>query len=160
MTLKGLNQHFQTQMRLQMPIEEVFEFFSNVENLQRITPKSLHFRFLTPLPIEMRVGAKIDYVVSLFGIPMVWRTHITRWEPPTCFADDQDKGPYAQWTHTHRFRSEGEDTVIEDEIIYRLPLGYLGLIALPIVRYQVETIFRHREAAIKEALLSRSDSPD
>lgn len=135
------------------PRDEVFDFFSRAENLERLTPANLRFRILTPLPIEMREGALIDYRLRLNGIPLKWRTLISTWDPPNVFVDTQLKGPYRQWIHTHRFTDAGDGrTLMEDEVRYRLPFGPLGMIALPIVRRQVQGIFEYREKALAEAL--------
>ena len=56
------------------PIEDVFEFFSNPDNLSVITPPKLGFKILTPTPINMSVGRLIDYKIYLMGIPIHWRT--------------------------------------------------------------------------------------
>ena len=60
------------------PLSEVFPFFAAAENLERITPPELGFKIRSKLPIEMRPGALIDYLVSLYGIPMKWRTEISQ----------------------------------------------------------------------------------
>ena len=49
-----------------MPIEEVFAFFSDPENLGLITPQNLDFKIITPLPIKMQEGQLIDYTIKLF----------------------------------------------------------------------------------------------
>lgn len=53
--------------------DEVFAFFAGASNLEAITPPFLHFRILSPLPIEMRPGARIDYALSLGGGVEVFR---------------------------------------------------------------------------------------
>lgn len=142
-----------TQTELPLPIDEVFAFFSRAENLERITPDELGFRIDTPLPIDMKEGTLIDYTLHLFGIPMHWQTLITDWDPPHGFVDEQLKGPYAQWIHRHSFRSEGNHTVMEDQVRYRLPLWPLGELALPLIKLQLKRIFGHREKAIRELLI-------
>ncbi len=134
------------------PLEEVHRFFSDVANLERITPPELRFRILTPLPVEIRPGALIDYRLSLFGVPFDWRTEITRWEPPHRFVDTQLSGPYRQWIHLHEFTPEREGTRMRDRVDYVLPLGRLGLVGLPLVRRQLDRIFDFREAAIRKLL--------
>ena len=91
--------------------DEVFAFFADASNLEAITPPFLHFRILSPLPIEMRPGARIDYALSLGGVPLRWRTRITEWEPGVHFVDEQESGPYARWRHTHRFEDQGSSTL-------------------------------------------------
>lgn len=137
---------------LNRPLDEVFAFFADAGNLERITPRELRFRILTPLPIEMRSGARIDYRLSLYGVPFRWRTEIAVWDPPHRFVDVQRSGPYREWIHTHRFVAEGEGTRMEDEVAYVLPLGRLGLLGLPLVRRQLDRIFDFREARIRELL--------
>lgn len=142
-----------TAFTLPLPIDEVFAFFAEAGNLERITPPELNFRILIPPATRIMAGTLIDYRLSLFGVPFDWRTEITCWEPPHRFVDEQIHGPYRLWIHSHRFRAEAGGTAIEDEVHYRLPLWPLGEVAYPLVWLQLERIFRFREKAIREILL-------
>ena len=64
------------------PLGDVFPSFSEARNLEELTPDWLRFQVLTPPPIEMAIGAKIDYRLRLRGIPIEWECEITAWEPP------------------------------------------------------------------------------
>ena len=142
-----------TQLDLDHSLEAVFDFFCRAENLERITPASLGFKILTPLPITMRQDVEIDYRISLHGIPMRWRTLIPVWNPPHEFVDEQIKGPYKTWIHRHTFEAlEPNRTRMRDYVRYELPLTPLGDIAHPLIRRQVEGIFRHRNAVIPQLL--------
>lgn len=136
------------------PRSEVFPFFANAENLERITPPFLHFQILTPRPIEMRRGTLIDYKISLHGIPIRWRTEITVWEPPFRFVDTQLRGPYREWIHEHTFEERGGETVCRDRVDYKVPGG--ALIHRLFVERDVRTIFSYRRDVLLEIFSKNS----
>lgn len=147
-----MKQRLETRIELPLDPPTVFEFFSNAENLAFLTPPELRFRIRTPCPIAMREGTVIDYTIRLWGLSLKWRTLITGWSPPTGFVDEQVRGPYKTWIHTHRFIPIPGGTAIEDEVVYELPFGWLGALALPLVRRQLARIFTYREQAVRAHL--------
>ncbi len=132
------------------PLHEVFAFFERPENLGRITPRSLGFVIVTPLPIEMKNGALIDYTIKVAGIRVRWQTLISDYDPPNRFVDEQRRGPYRLWLHTHRFVAVNGGTNIIDDVCYCLPFGIFGQMAHALfVRHELRKIFRHREEIIR-----------
>jgi ligand-binding SRPBCC domain-containing protein len=130
---------------IQRPREEVFSFFSDAGNLDLITPAWLSFRMLTPTPIEMAVGTKLDYRLRWHGVPLRWTTEIIEWDPPNGFVDIQLKGPYRLWHHTHRFLPEAGGTRIVDHVRYAVPFGIAGRLLHGLsIRRDVEAIFDYR----------------
>jgi ligand-binding SRPBCC domain-containing protein len=133
---------------LPRPVEVVFPFFGDAHNLNVLTPPWLHFEIRTPRPIPMHVGTLIDYRIRLRGIPMTWRTRISLWEPNARFVDEQVRGPYLEWVHTHQFEPMDGGTLVKDTVRYRVPGG--ALVNALFVKRDVARIFRYRLNALKD----------
>ncbi len=130
---------------LPLPPDALFTFFGDAHNLERITPDLLGFKVLTPAPIDMHAGTLIDYKLRVRGIPLRWRTRIEAWDPPHRFIDNQLRGPYQRWHHTHTFDPQDGGTLCTDRVRYRPPGGPLApLINKLAVQRDVLAIFRHR----------------
>lgn len=133
---------------------DVFPFFADAFNLERITPPMLRFRVLTAPPIAMGVGTLLDYRVRLRGIPMRWQSEITAWEPPHRFVDEQRRGPYRLWVHEHTFAAHEGGTVARDNVRYAVPGG--GLVQRLFVEPDLRRIFEYRSAALREIFSRQS----
>lgn len=139
---------FLREILLRAPLEEVFAFFSDAANLERLTPPWLSFQIVTPQPISMAVGTRIDYRLRLHGIPISWTSEITAWEPPHRFVDEQRRGPYRTWIHEHRFEAAEAGTMAYDTVRYAVPGG--ALVARIFVRPDLERIFEHRHQVMRQ----------
>jgi ligand-binding SRPBCC domain-containing protein len=139
-----------TSLWIARPRAEVFAFFGDAANLDALTPPWLRFRILTPQPIPMRSGTLIDYEIRIHGIPVRWRTAITTWAPPDVFVDEQVRGPYRRWVHTHRFTDQGGGTRVEDTVVYRAPGG--PLVNALLVAPDLRRIFTYRLQALRDRL--------
>jgi ligand-binding SRPBCC domain-containing protein len=142
-TMSGMR--FTSDIWLPRPRDEVFQFFSEAANLDVLTPPWLHFEVLTPA-IVMCPGAHIDYRLRLYGIPLRWQSEITRWAPPDVFVDEQRRGPYRRWVHTHTFADERGGTRVGDAVEFEVPLG--GLVGRLVMR-DVRRIFTYRQRALQ-----------
>ncbi len=139
--------HLSRELIVPASLADVFAFFSDAHNLDRITPKFLRFQVLTPAPIEMREGARIDYALRLRGIPIRWTSEITAWEPPYRFIDMQIRGPYRCWIHEHRFEEMGSSTKVIDEVAYDFLGGHL--VHTLFIKKDIARIFDHRTQTLK-----------
>jgi ligand-binding SRPBCC domain-containing protein len=156
-----MDHELHTTLELPRPIDEVFAFFAEAGNLERITPPELRFVILTPQPVSMQRGTLLEYRLRLFGLPFRWRTRIAAWDPPHGFIDVQLQGPYALWEHTHSFATTETGTLVDDHVSYALPLSPLGDVALPLVRRQLARVFTYRQQAVRDALVGPpSPSPE
>lgn len=150
---------FQSKTELNAGIDDVFEFFSNAKNLQKLTPPWLNFKMITPPTGAVQSGTTIGYKLKVHALPIHWLTLIEHWEPPRRFIDVQLKGPYKIWKHEHRFESLGDKTIMYDTVEYALPFGILGQLAHSLlVKKDVQSIFDYRTEAISKIFAnSRSE---
>lgn len=139
----------QTRVLIPRPLREVFPFFSDPANLERLTPPWLNFKVLSS-PQKAHAGQLIDYRLQVRGLPLRWRTLISRWDPPRGFVDVAVHSPYAFWHHTHEFKALGRQTLMTDTVLFSLPLAPLGdWLAGAYVQADVEKIFAWRSQAIQ-----------
>jgi len=88
-TITRQDRGFLLESRVKVPRqrEDVFDVFANAYNLDELTPPALRFEILTPDPIVMRAGLRLDYRLRLRGVPFRWQSEIAAWEPPRRFVE-------------------------------------------------------------------------
>ena len=142
----------ETRVWLGRPRPDVFAFFADPANLAQLTPPWLRVRLLTPHAV-LATGAVLDYELRWLGLPLRWRAFVREYDPPYRFLDVQVRGPYARWEHRHRFLEEDGGTVVEDRLVYRLPLGPLGrALHAVLVGRQLRAAWAYRERRLGEVL--------
>jgi ligand-binding SRPBCC domain-containing protein len=148
------------------PLANVFEFFSNPENLPRIMPAASATRIIglnrIPPPndpkgasAEKAAGVGSRIVTSFRVIPFLpirgqWIARITEFDWNYYFADVQEKGPFRRWHHRHEFVAEKRagiaGTLVRDQIDYEVGFSFLGSVANALfVRRQMEHTFTERQ---------------
>jgi ligand-binding SRPBCC domain-containing protein len=129
---------------------ELWPFFSSADNLPLLTPPWLRFT-IANAPAVLAVGAHIDYRLRVRGVPLRWRSRIARWEPGRCFADEQERGPYRLWLHTHTFEPLDGGTVLGDRVEFAVRGGpFAPWIGRWLVEPDLLRIFRYRMVRIAE----------
>ena len=132
---------------------DVFAFFSQATNLEKMTPGFLNFKILKQSTPQIEQGTLIEYQIKLHGLPVKWKTLIETWQPEDRFVDTQLRGPFAKWHHTHEFydiKQYGQ-TLMIDRVFYRLPLSVLGKVfGSYLVKRDVESIFNFRIKVIQD----------
>ena len=145
--------YYKSMQWLPVSVEQAWIFFSSAKNLATITPDDMKFRITSELQQgEIYEGMLIEYSVRpLLGIPVFWRTKITEVNAPKVFKDSQLKGPFALWEHTHTFTEQGNGTLMQDTIKYRLPFGVLGrLVHRLVVKKRIDDIFSYRRKVLEK----------
>ncbi|HEV2646378.1 MAG TPA: SRPBCC family protein [Acidobacteriaceae bacterium] len=163
---------YQTEQWLPYPLENVFEFFADPENLPLLMPEwqDAHIDEERIVPPPPRLGpsprpepkaAGTGSRITLSFVPFPYAPMRMRWVAEISdfvwnerFCDRQLEGPFAYWNHCHylsrAIRGGISGTLIADDLEYDLPYGFLGRLAHTFVlRHQIERIFftRHIQLA-------------
>lgn len=172
--------HFETEQWLPYPLELVFAFFANPENLPRLLPRwqkarleEATFRPPPPRPQDaprypgVAAGDGTRLTLSFRPVPfsplrVPWEAEIHDFRWNTGFSDIQLRGPFRYWRQEHAIAaSQHVDTLargvtVADRIEYELPLpDALAVPANTLVRAQIVSLFRFRHQRTAE-LLARS----
>jgi len=134
-------------------VKEAWAFFSQPENLAKITPSNMNFNILSRSDAgEMYPGMIITYKVSpLFNLSINWATEISQIKEHKYFIDNQIQGPYKIWHHEHHFKETENGTEMRDVLFYEVKFGFFGqLLHKLFIRKRIEEIFNYREDKIKE----------
>ena len=133
------------------PLDKIFRFFTDPQNLEALTPEFLKFKILRVTSTPIKEGTLLDYRLKIRGIPVRWQSKITECINEIRFADMQTRGPYQFWHHIHEFYEKDGGTIIRDRVFYKLPGWVPGdIIAHWFVRKELERIFLHRRKVVTE----------
>jgi len=164
--------HIEFEQWVPFPLDLVFAFFSNPENLPKIMPAASATRLVAVhrvppsaapgLKSEKAAGTGSTLVTSFRVFPFLpfrqeWIARITEFQWNHHFADVQEKGPFQSWHHRHEFAANPAGgmpgTTIRDVIDYEIGFELLGRVADALfVRCQMESTFRERQRKLPELL--------
>ncbi|WP_136483008.1 SRPBCC family protein [Cognatitamlana onchidii] len=138
--------------KLPISMDEAWDFLSDPKNLKTITPDYMGFNILSGADRAMFAGQIIQYIVTpVLGIKTKWVTEITHCIDKSYFVDEQRFGPYALWHHKHFIKPIKNGVEMEDIIDYKIPFGFLGQLAHPIlVKPKLEEIFNYRTKKLED----------
>ena len=144
---------FYREQKINISIDEAWNFISSPKNLKEITPDHMGFEILSKdSPEKMYNGMIIIYKVRLLiGIKNIWVTEITHLRENEFFVDEQRIGPYSLWHHQHFIEPLEKGVLMKDIITYKPPLGIIGAIANAlIIEEKLKKIFDYRRIAIEK----------
>lgn len=142
-----------TVQQIPATLTQVWNFFSDPANLQRITPSSMGFEVISKHHGQkVYPGQIIEYKVKpLLGISLYWMTEITQVMDKEYFLDQQRFGPYRFWHHQHHFKQIEGGVEMTDIVHYKIRFGILGeIINTMIVRKKLKEVFEYRIQMVEE----------
>ena len=132
---------------------ELYDWHRRAGALERLIPPWEHTR------VAARTGG-IDpggrVVLAMHAGPLPYRWHARHIDniPGVMFRDIQERGPFARWTHTHRFSDTPKGALLEDRIDYALPgQPLLPGFAADLVDRTLERVFRYRHATLHDDIV-------
>jgi ligand-binding SRPBCC domain-containing protein len=142
----------EVRQHLPVTLDDAWQFFSNPQNLEKITPQNMSFRITSPLSPKVYEGQIITYnigILPFFKTP--WVTEITHVKDQHYFIDEQRLGPYKMWHHEHFFREEENGVLMCDKVTFALPFAFIGHLAYHIsIKNQLKKIFEYRKQSLIE----------
>lgn len=164
----GYSHH--TEQWLPYPVEAVFAFSADPDNIPALLPARQHARIekvsLVP-PLDPAnpgttacagSGTRLTLSFRPFRycpLRLHWEAEITEFSWNGRFCYRQVRGPFTSWCHSHRFRAvdrQGMDmTLVVDHVEYELPLGFLGRLAHRFfLRRRIEDMFSFRQSQLAQ----------
>jgi len=142
--------HRQQTIPAELPV--VWEYFSEPQNLNLITPPDMNFEIIAGGDVKMYEGQLIEYRVEFIrGVRSLWLTEIAHVREGEYFVDEQRVGPYRFWYHQHHFEKTLGGVKMTDHVAYAPPVGFLGDVVVALwIRKKLNHIFDFRYRKIEE----------
>jgi ligand-binding SRPBCC domain-containing protein len=174
-----MRQRFVTTQWIPYPVDLVFAFFANPNNLPLLMPEGLKMRIdkvelvSPPTPQDQAIeagqaarqeiaagaGTQIEMSfqpVRYLPVRVRWVARISEFEWLSHFCDEQVRGPFEYFRHRHGIRSEVQHgqvgTELTDEVEFSLPLGTVGQFGNRVVLRQMKQMFTVRQERLPEIL--------
>ncbi len=124
-------------------VEEIWNWYNSPGAFRRIMPE---WEGIDPIQAGKLVdGEETIFKVSLGPIKRTWLARHHSVEEGVGFSDRMIKGPFGAWNHQHTFEENGQSTIVNDNVEYKLPLHFLtGWTAPFTVKPRMNQMFRYR----------------
>jgi ligand-binding SRPBCC domain-containing protein len=143
-------EYLKTSVSLKAPLDTLFDFFLDPNNLKRISPPSLGIQ-IAAADVPLRVGSRVRLRMRMGLFPRTWELSVKSLKRGDRFIDWQERGPFREWRHTHLFVRDGNATTVVDMVEYEVPFGFLGVLVNSLfIRPSIESYFRYRRDRLTE----------
>jgi ligand-binding SRPBCC domain-containing protein len=135
------------------PVEELFRWHERPEAILDLMPMSRWARIESQSG-GIRDGGRITFSVGVGPLRMRWEARHFGYVRAEQFCDEQVRGPFKVWRHTHRFEAiDASQSLYEDRVEYAVPGGRLvqRLTARPL-GYVLSRAFAQRHAVVRAAV--------
>ena len=141
-----------TSQNVHAKIEDIWEYFTEIKNLEKIMPKKYNVKITQGRKGKLYAGKIFNIKMKI--LPFVYAnitSEIKAIEKERLFIDSQVFGPYKMWHHEHLFEEKEDGILMTDIITYAPPMGVLGDIANKLfINKKVNNIFNYRKKIIDQ----------
>ena len=136
---------------IEVPIDKVWNFYTDLHHLEIITPKRLDLKIIESSSNKITLG-QTAYFSSKLLTRITWKTKITACKPYT-YVDEMSNTIFKRWKHTHVFHKINENqTKVTDKIEFELQYGFIEKLFEWYALDKLKKIFAHRQQATINAL--------
>lgn len=144
--------------KTEMPVSaaDLYRWHMQPGAFEKLSPPWQKVRVLKA-PAVLQEGAVLVMKIYIGPIGVRWQALHRDFIADRQFVDEQLRGPFSSWVHTHRFEPRGEErSLLVDHIEYRLPFGPLGaLVGGRFSQYLLKRLFTYRHELIFRELSER-----
>ena len=115
--------------RIKAPIELCFDLARDVDAHVRTSSSTGERAVAGKTSGLLELGDSVTFEAVHFGIKQRLTARIVEFDRPRRFVDEMVKGAFSSLQHFHEFFVDGDQTLMRDTLIWRSPLGPLGVIA-------------------------------
>jgi len=129
---------------------ELYDWHRRPGALERLIPPWEHTRVLSRSG-GLDPGGQVVLGMHAGPVPYQWQARHIENQPGVLFRDIQERGPFARWTHTHRFTDTADGALLEDQIDFALPAQpLLPGFSTTLVNRTLARVFRYRHATLQD----------
>jgi ligand-binding SRPBCC domain-containing protein len=102
----------------------------------------------------LRDGGRVIFSIGVGSLRVRWQARHFGYIQNTQFCDEQVRGPFARWRHTHRIESIGPaESLYEDRVEYLVPGGPLvNRLFAPLLQRLLAISFAKRHEIVRDSL--------
>ena len=152
----GLMKHFKQEFIISVPLEKVWEFYTDISHIETISPRYIDEKVVETTSQKIVKGTQILIQMNIFT-KKIWHASIVHSGPHT-YTDEFQDSMFKTWSHKHSFeKTDQNKTKVIDEINFEMPYGVLGRLMEIIILRKIKEFFKHRkQASIKALSLSEN----
>lgn len=142
---------FQTNFKVDGPVEAVAAFHSDTAVLKRLNPPGIFVQIHRNDP--MSEGSISEFTLWFGPFPIRWQA-IHSDVSPNGFTDRMVNGPAASWVHSHRYEAVDDQTTrVYEHIDYDHKPGLMGIVTrLLFSPLSLKILFTYRAWATRRAV--------